>query len=93
MKNGLYGAWLDDYIFPRAVGTSQGTDMNCYFTVEGYVVAANIDANNLCTEIYKTDYDEKGFGQEWQERPNPAFVSTTIEELTSIYVGKEMLDY
>lgn len=93
VKDGLYGAWLDDYIFPRAVGTSQGTDLNCYYTVDGYVVAANVGANRLCTEIYKTDYDEQNFEQNWQEQPYPAFVSTTIEKLTSIYVGKEMLDY
>lgn len=67
--------------------------MNCYFTVDGYVVAANLGANNLCTEIYKTDYDEQGFGQKWQEQPDPAFVSTTIEELTSLYVGQRLQDY
>lgn len=67
--------------------------MNCYFTVDGYVVAANLGANYICTEIYKTDYDEQGFTQEWQEQPNPAFVSTTIEELTTLFVGHTIADY
>lgn len=56
-------------------------------------MAAKVGANNLCTEIYKTDYDQQGFETQWQEQPNPAFVSTTIEELTSLYVGQTLSDY
>lgn len=93
VKDGYYGQWYDDYVFLRAVGNRQGKDMNCYFTVDGYVVAAKLVANNLCTEIYKTDFDKQGFEQEWQERPGPAFVNTTIEDLTGLYVGQKLQDY
>ena len=80
-------------MFPRAIGTSQGTDLNCYYIADGNVVAATVNSNHDCTEIYKTDFDRQGFEQEWQERPKPVFVETTLEELTSLYVGQNIQDY
>ena len=94
ITNGLYGQFYDQYVFLRAIGISPDNhQVNCYYLIDGYVAAATLDATNHATGIYQTEFDQRGFEDEYQERPQQLFVTTTSEELNKVYLGKEIFDY
>lgn len=93
MTDGYYGAFYDGQVFLRAIGESQGVEINCYYLVDNKVAAANVDNQNNATGIYLTDYDEQGFVVYSEEEPQPLFVTTTIEELLRTYLGQNIQDY
>lgn len=88
-----YGQFLDEYIFPRAIGDSDDGDKNCYFLANGYMTNLVIDQQGTATDVVTTQLTREAFVTTYPDEAESLFVQTSIEELKKTYAGKYIEDY